>query len=112
AGAGSTGRAADAYYQDLKKENAALYNTHLYHEGERNILRIPEVKGVYAPNAPILNGYEVLNRYFDELFTHNPKVLAFGEDLGKIGDVNQGFAGLQATHGADRIFDTGIRAVT
>jgi pyruvate/2-oxoglutarate/acetoin dehydrogenase E1 component/TPP-dependent pyruvate/acetoin dehydrogenase alpha subunit len=112
AGEGPGGRSIVAYYQDLKKENAALYNTHLYHEGARNILKVPEVKAVYAPNAPILNGYEVLNRYFDELFTHNPKVLAFGEDLGKIGDVNQGFAGLQAKHGSDRIFDTGIRELT
>ena len=112
AGDGPTARNVVAYYQDLKKENAALYNTHLYHEGARKILQVPEVKAVYAPNAPILNGYEVLNRYFDELFTHNPKVLAFGEDLGKIGDVNQGFAGLQAKHGSDRIFDTGIRELT
>src|SRR5690606_6605347 len=44
-----------------------------------------------------------------QLFTHNPAVMAFGEDLGKIGDVNQGYAGLQAKHGVERIFDTGIR---
>jgi pyruvate/2-oxoglutarate/acetoin dehydrogenase E1 component/TPP-dependent pyruvate/acetoin dehydrogenase alpha subunit len=100
------------YYQHLKKENAALYNSHLYHEGAKNILQVAEVKPVYAENALMINGYEVLNRYFDELFTHNPKVLAFGEDLGKIGDVNQGFAGLQAKHGASRIFDTGIRELT
>jgi len=54
-------------------------------------------------------GYEVLNYYFDNLIESNPLVYAFGEDLGNIGDVNQGFAGLQAKHGADRIFDTGIR---
>ena len=46
------------------------------------------------------------------MFGNNPKVLAFGEDLGFIGDVNQGFAGLQAKHGAGRIFDTGIRELT
>ena len=103
---------AKTYYQELRTENEALYNTHLYHEGARNILQVPEVKAVYAHNALILNGYEVLNRYFDELFTNNPKVIAFGEDLGKIGDVNQGFSGLQAKHGADRIFDTGIRELT
>jgi len=101
-----------AYYQELKKENDGIYNTHLYHEGARNILKVPEVKAVYAEDAPTLNGYEVLNRYFDQLFTHNPLVVAFGEDLGKIGDVNQGFAGLQAKHGAERIFDTGIRELT
>jgi len=116
AGGGSGGKSAAAniaaYYRELKKENAVIYNTHLYHEGARNILKVPEVKAVYAEDAPILNGYEVLNRYFDQLFTHNPLVLAFGEDLGKIGDVNQGFAGLQAKHGAERIFDTGIRELT
>lgn len=108
----AAGRKAAAYYQELKKENAVLYNSHLYHEGARKILQVPEVKAIYSDNAPVLNGYEILNRYFDELFAHNPKVLAFGEDLGKIGDVNQGFAGLQAKHGADRIFDTGIRELT
>lgn len=100
------------YYQALKKENVSLYNTHLYHEGAKNILRVAEAKPVYAEDAPMINGYEILNRYFDELFTNNPKVLAFGEDLGRIGDVNQGFAGLQAKHGASRIFDTGIRELT
>jgi pyruvate/2-oxoglutarate/acetoin dehydrogenase E1 component len=59
-----------------------------------------------------VNGYEVLNKYFDELFSSNAKVVAFGEDLGYIGDVNQGFSGLQEKHGAERIFDTGIRELT
>jgi pyruvate/2-oxoglutarate/acetoin dehydrogenase E1 component/TPP-dependent pyruvate/acetoin dehydrogenase alpha subunit len=111
-GKGEAARNILAYYKQLRQDNAALYNTHLYHEGARRISNIAEVAPVYADNAPVLNGYEVLNRYFDELFTHNPKVIAFGEDLGKIGDVNQGFAGLQAKHGADRIFDTGIRELS
>ena len=62
-------------------------------------------------NLPLINGYEILNRYFDELFAHNPKVLAFGEDLGQIGDVNQGFAGLQLKYGKGRISDSGIREI-
>ena len=109
---GEGNREAAAYYRELLKENTALYNSHLYHEGERSILRIPEVKPEYSEDSPVLNGYEVLNRYFDRLFTENPLVVAFGEDLGQIGDVNQGFAGLQAKHGAARIFDTGIRELT
>jgi pyruvate/2-oxoglutarate/acetoin dehydrogenase E1 component len=60
----------------------------------------------------MVNGYEILNKYFDQLFAANPKVIAFGEDVGYIGDVNQGFAGLQAKYGADRISDTGIRELT
>jgi pyruvate/2-oxoglutarate/acetoin dehydrogenase E1 component len=58
-----------------------------------------------------MNGYEILNKYFDVLFEHNARVLAFGEDLGQIGDVNQGFAGLQLKYGKQRIADTGIREV-
>lgn len=100
------------YYGELQEQNKQLYNTYLYHEGPKSPLHVPVKKARYDENAPLVNGYEVLNKYFDELFSHNPKVLAFGEDLGYIGDVNQGFAGLQAKHGVGRIFDTGIRELT
>ncbi len=98
-----------AFYQELVRENARFYNTHLYHEGRRRFENIEAVPARFAADAPQLNGYEILNRYFDELFAHNPKVLAFGEDLGQIGDVNQGFAGLQLKFGKYRISDSGIR---
>ncbi len=75
-------------------------------------MKVPEVKAVFDTIHTLINGYEILNRYFDELFTENPKVVAFGEDLGYIGDVNQGFSGLQLKHGDQRIFDTGIRETT
>ena len=100
------------YYQDLKKENKALYNSHLYNEGPKSALNIKGSTLTFAADAPIVNGYEILNKYFDQLFASNPKVIAFGEDVGYIGDVNQGFAGLQAKYGADRISDTGIRELT
>jgi pyruvate/2-oxoglutarate/acetoin dehydrogenase E1 component/TPP-dependent pyruvate/acetoin dehydrogenase alpha subunit len=100
------------YYNDLLKENKSLYNSHLYNEGAKSALNVKEVKVIYDADAPRMNGYEILNKYFDQLFTGNPKVLAFGEDVGYIGDVNQGFSGLQVKHGKDRIFDTGIRELT
>lgn len=100
------------YYADLLKQNAQLYNTHLYNGGPRSALNVRVNPARYEKDAPLVNGYEVLNKYFDQLFASNPKVLAFGEDLGYIGDVNQGFSGLQAIHGDSRIFDTGIRELT
>ncbi len=100
------------YYKDLLEENKKLYNTLLYNEGPKSALKVAAVQPVYATDAPVVNGYEVLNKFFDQLFTHNSKVVAFGEDLGYIGDVNQGFSGLQEKHGKDRIFDTGIRELT
>lgn len=72
-------------------------------------MKVTEVPAVYMPDTQQLNGYEILNKFFDHTFATNPAVIAFGEDLGKIGDVNQGFAGLQDKYGEDRIFDVGIR---
>lgn len=100
------------YYKDLQEENRLLFNSHLYNEGPKSALNVKEVKVSYAPDAKNVNGFEVLNRYFDQLFASNPKVMAFGEDLGYIGDVNQGFSGLQNKYGEERIFDTGIRELT
>ena len=99
-------------YKELTEEGGKYYNTYLYNEGPRSALKVPEVKVSYAENSPQLNGFEILNNYFDQLFANEPKVIAFGEDLGQIGDVNQGFSGLQEKYGKERVFDTGIRELT
>jgi pyruvate/2-oxoglutarate/acetoin dehydrogenase E1 component len=100
------------YYEKLSEENRELFNTHLYDEGSKSTLKVKAVPVRFNSNAEMVNGFEILNRYFDELFRHNKKVIAFGEDLGHIGDVNQGFSGLQEKYGKERIFDTGIRELT
>lgn len=100
------------YYNELLTLNKKLYNSFLYNEGAKSALKVTETKPLIPFDAPSVNGYEVLNKYFDTLFSHNPFVFAFGEDVGMIGDVNQGFAGLQQKHGENRIFDTGIRELT
>jgi pyruvate/2-oxoglutarate/acetoin dehydrogenase E1 component/TPP-dependent pyruvate/acetoin dehydrogenase alpha subunit len=100
------------YYQDLLNENKNLYNTYLYNEGPKSALKVEEIKPVFEDDALTMNGFEILNRYFDAAFAHNPKLIAFGEDVGQIGDVNQGFSGLQLKYGDERIFDTGIRELT
>lgn len=100
------------FYHELLHENALLYNSYLYNEGPSSALSVKEVKAEYAPDANPVNGFEVLNKYFDQLFSTNASVIAFGEDLGYIGDVNQGFSGLQIKYGEERIFDTGIRELT
>lgn len=101
-----------AYYNTMKQEGYNNYGTYLYDESEKSPLKIKPVAPEYRDDSPTVNGYEILNKYFDTLFTNNPKVVAFGEDVGKIGDVNQGFAGLQAKYGQYRIFDTAIRELT
>ncbi|MDE3144737.1 MAG: transketolase, partial [Bacteroidota bacterium] len=101
-----------SFYDKLLQENKNLYDSHLYNEGPKSAMNIEVIKPLVQFDAPTINGYEVLNKYFDSLFQHNPLVFAFGEDVGQIGDVNQGFAGLQLKHSTDRIFDTGIRELT
>lgn len=100
------------FYNTSLAEARKQYNSDLYNEGPKSALRVEEVKPLIPFDATVANGYEVLNRYFDALFAQNPYVYAFGEDVGHIGDVNQGFAGLQEKHGKDRISDTGIRELT
>jgi pyruvate/2-oxoglutarate/acetoin dehydrogenase E1 component/TPP-dependent pyruvate/acetoin dehydrogenase alpha subunit len=100
------------HYKQLRNDNAKLYNSFLYNEGPKSALNVTVINPYYSEDAKIVNGYEVLNHYFDALFSSNDKVTAFGEDLGFIGDVNQGFSGLQAKYGDQRIFDTGIRELS
>ncbi len=100
------------YYEDLKKEYEPVYDSYLYNEGPKSALKVPAIAASYGESPEIMNGYEVLNKYFDELFFSNDKMVAFGEDLGNIGDVNQGFSGLQQKYGESRIFDTGIRELS
>ncbi len=104
--------AIQTFLTNYHAEEAPYYAKDLYNEGPKSTLNVSVESVQYATDAPVVNGYEVLNHYFDELFARNPKVFAFGEDVGNIGDVNQGFAGLQLKYGEDRIFDTGIREQT
>ena len=97
------------YYDHLNNER---YNANLYSESAYSALKVEHIKAAYDENAPLINGFEILNKSFDEHLQKNPLFFAFGEDLGKIGDVNQGFAGLQDKHGENRVFDTGIREAT
>lgn len=85
------------------------YHTHLYSETPNAALKVPVIAAEYSEDSPVKNGFEILNAYFDAIIEKDPRVYGFGEDVGKIGDVNQGFAGLQAKHGEERVFDTGIR---
>jgi pyruvate/2-oxoglutarate/acetoin dehydrogenase E1 component len=100
------------FYHGELEVGDRMFSSHLYHEGPLSALKVPEVPAQYAQDAPSLNGFEILNNYFDLLFDARKDVVAFGEDVGKIGDVNQGFSGLQQKYGNHRIFDTGIRELT
>lgn len=93
-------------------ENFERFSSNLYSESEWSALKVKEVKASYSNNSPLVDGREILQACFKAALDRDPRILAFGEDVGRIGDVNQGFAGLQERYGELRVTDTGIRECT
>jgi pyruvate/2-oxoglutarate/acetoin dehydrogenase E1 component/TPP-dependent pyruvate/acetoin dehydrogenase alpha subunit len=100
------------YYLSLQDDGAEKYNSVLHSSSKNNAMNITVVPAIIDAQSTSMNGFEVLNHFFDHKLATNPKIFAFGEDVGAIGDVNQGFSGLQEKHGGWRVFDTGIREAT
>jgi len=99
----------------LKQEeskNNERFNSKLFSGTMQSPLNVPVVPPQYEPDAKLVDGREVLNACFDANFERDKAIVAFGEDVGAIGDVNQGFAGLQNKYGDLRVSDTGIREAT
>jgi pyruvate/2-oxoglutarate/acetoin dehydrogenase E1 component/TPP-dependent pyruvate/acetoin dehydrogenase alpha subunit len=100
------------YLKEEFVKNKERFNSKLFTDTPHSPLLVPVVKAEYADDARLLDGREVLNACFDANFERDKSIVAFGEDVGAIGDVNQGFAGLQAKYSDLRITDTGIREAT
>ena len=94
------------------ERNQKDYSSHIYSESDQSALKVKIVKAEYSERSKMVDGREVLLACFDAALAKDPRVLAFGEDVGKIGDVNQAFAGLQDKYGELRVMDTSIRETT
>jgi len=105
-------RTVQRHLEQLLAENADRYNSNMFSQSEMAVGNIEEVPADFAPNAPVVDGREVLQACFDANFQRDVRIFAIGEDVGKIGDVNQAFAGLQDKFGELRVTDTGIRECT
>jgi 2-oxoisovalerate dehydrogenase E1 component len=97
---------------EFEHTNAERYNSYLFSQSAGSAMSVAHVQPVYTDDSKLVDGREIMQAYFDTLLEKDPRVFAFGEDVGKIGDVNQGFAGLQEKYGEKRVFDTGIRELT
>lgn len=113
------GREENAYknvLQEFLKQslqaNRERFNTHLYSDTSDSPMLVQAVAPEFSEDSPVVDGREVIRSYFNALFDKDPRAVALGEDIGMIGDVNQGFAGLQEKYGEVRITDTGIRETT
>jgi len=101
-----------AWHGKLKQENDRRFSSHMFSESDGSALKVPVRPPTYTDDSPMVNGYEIINRCFDEALARHPNLVAFGEDVGQLGDVNQGFMGLQERYGDIRVADTGIREST
>ena len=101
-----------AWVEEVMKDSHDRFSSHLYSQSEWSALNVNEVRPTYSDSSPLIDGREILHACFNEALNRDPRVLAFGEDVGKIGDVNQAFVGLQEKYSEWRVTDTGIRECT
>lgn len=105
-------RALHSFLKEEQSKNNDRYSSHLYSESKGSALNVAGVAPVYTDDSESVDGRIVLRNNFDRILSEHADVLIFGEDSGKIGDVNQGLEGLQDKFGEGRVFDTGIREST
>lgn len=97
------------WYREKRDVNKERFRSYLHTNSPLTPLNQNVVAVEYSESPKFLSGFQVLNQCFDANFKRDPTILAFGEDVGKIGDVNQAFRGLQEKYGKDRVYDVGIR---
>ena len=100
------------WLEEEMEKSKIRYDSRLFSDTPHSPLKVQHVGVRYPEDAKYIDGREVLNACFEANFDRDKTIVAFGEDVGAIGDVNQGFAGLQAKFGDLRITDTGIREAT
>ena len=100
------------WWKNKQQETQELYSDSLYNSFENSSLNVSTIPAKYADEAGLVDGRVVLRDNFNALLKKHPKMLVFGEDSGKIGDVNQGLEGLQEIYGEERVADRGIREAT
>ena len=101
-----------AWVDEVMNDAQERFSSHLYSQSQWSALNVVEIKPEYSDSSPLIDGREVLHACFDAALNRDQRVLAFGEDVGKIGDVNQAFVGLQEKYSEWRVTDTGIRECT
>ncbi|MDC9722669.1 MAG: thiamine pyrophosphate-dependent enzyme [Urechidicola sp.] len=101
-----------SWYKTEAANKNLMYSSFLYNDSESGVTHVKEIKPIYSDQKEMVDARIILRDNFEAIFNKYPETLAFGEDVGMIGDVNQGFEGLQNKFGEIRIADTGIRETT
>ena len=101
-----------SWVENYRNEVQPFYSSFLYNEYSNNFENVKKIQPTYNSDSPLVDARVVLKNNFDSLLTKYPNIVIFGEDTGKIGDVNQGLEGMQIKYGTDRVDDRGIREAT
>ncbi len=99
-------------YNDLETDRKSYYDRFMFSDSPRSPFKVPVVPPKFSSDSPMLQGYEIINKAFDLMLAREPRLVIFGEDVGHLGDVNQGLRGMQEKYGLLRVTDTGIREAT
>ena len=100
------------FIEEYRRQNNERYTSHVYSTSNESPLKVAAVPAAYSDASPTVDGRQVLLRNFDANFARDPRLFVIGEDIGRLGDVNLVFEGLQAKYGDLRLTDTGIREAT
>ena len=103
-------KALQVWLKSANLKSQHRYSSNLYSDGADSALKVPEVPAIFSDE--LVDGRQVLQKNFEEIFTRYPNALTFGEDVGGIGGVNQVMEGMQDKFGEERVSDTGIREST
>ena len=102
-------REFNTWLTHLTQQISQKVSSHLYTVSKEDLLAYKSTPPKYSDDSLTVDGRMIIRDNFEALLKKHDNLLIFGEDVGKIGDVNQGLEGLQAKFGALRVADTGIR---
>ena len=101
-----------SWYENLLNALKQKISSKLYSTKKEDLIAFKNTPPKYNDEDISVDGRVIIRDNFEALFKKYDNLLMFGEDVGKIGDVNQGMEGLQKKFGEIRVADTGIREAT
>ena len=102
----------EKFAREFQSAKTNYYDSYIFSTSSHSPFNVEIVQPTFSAGSPTVPGFEILNATFDAALARDSAVIAFGEDVGVLGDVNQGFRGMQKKYGPLRVTDTGIREAT
>ena len=99
------------WLKEYYNSQISKYSSHLFSESKQGCTKIEKILPEYNEEKWV-DARVIIRDNFEKLFEKYNNLVTFGEDSGRLGDVNQCLEGLQDKFGELRVSDTGIREAT